>query len=52
LSLVAACLGGDRRLEVLLDRQPRRGGKCFDTVEAKLRIIALGHGRSLTAITS
>jgi hypothetical protein len=34
LPLVAAAgVGDDRRLKVLLDRQPSRGGEYFDTVE-------------------
>jgi hypothetical protein len=47
-SLLAAGLGGCGRVEVLLDGQSSRGGKCFDTVEVNLGIVAEGHIRSLT----
>jgi len=47
--MVAAGLGGERRLKVLVDRQPSRRSKRFDTVEAKLGIITVEYVRSLTA---
>jgi hypothetical protein len=40
LLLLVSGVGGERRLEVLLDRQPGRGRKGFKTVEVNLEIVA------------